>query len=252
MQLKPVKRYSEPTYPINTILEEHPELLYAVPERWRGNKAVIAALTGLCLLSASYHAQATKNVKSTPTRIAPVFQHGDGRGSFGCEAINPPVVLSEAEARQVIIEEAKRSGIVFNQKDVELPSVKIQLEVDMSLYPEGKTEVLKLDGKDTKRNIGFEYVSMDDTELWQAASNGTAHTVEPLKAAKLLRKQLATGKPRGTYGVFYDPFVRPKSADSRNQNVTEISEYDASKASKEELRAQVRDFIKWLKVEGVI
>jgi len=45
--------------------------------------------------------------------VAPIFRHGAGHGSFGCKAVNPPVFLSEDEARQVIIEEGETGGLSF-------------------------------------------------------------------------------------------------------------------------------------------
>jgi hypothetical protein len=110
MKVKPIKHYAGPNIPTSQILEEHPELLHLVPRRWHGNPTVIAALAGVCVLVSGCRQSAAKPAAS---RVAPLFQHGDGRGSFGCRAVNPPVFLSESEARQVIMDEAKRAGINF-------------------------------------------------------------------------------------------------------------------------------------------
>jgi hypothetical protein len=40
MRLKPLKRYQNPEYPIQAILEKHPELLRLIPKRWIRNPLV--------------------------------------------------------------------------------------------------------------------------------------------------------------------------------------------------------------------
>ena len=43
--------------------------------------------------------------------VAPIFQHGEGRGATGCIVMSPPVFLSEEEALQVIREEMAAKGV---------------------------------------------------------------------------------------------------------------------------------------------
>ena len=41
--------------------------------------------------------------------VAPIFQHGEGRGATGCIVMSPPVFLSEEEALLVVREELGKS-----------------------------------------------------------------------------------------------------------------------------------------------
>ena len=60
-------------------------------------------------------------------------------------------------------------------------------------------------------------------------------------------------KPAGVYAVFYDPNdAGPVVRDKKGQFDTAGYEKKALAACRQDLRAQVRDFVKWLKVQGVI
>jgi hypothetical protein len=105
--LKAVRSLPRPRYPTWDLVRTQPCLLAReVPDRWQGRAAVIAALTAATL-------GASASGKAGPSRrpIAVVFEHGAGRGSYGCEAIAPPTFLSEEEARQVVTEELRRAGL---------------------------------------------------------------------------------------------------------------------------------------------
>ena len=47
--------------------------------------------------------------------VAPIFEHGTGRGADGCVVVSPPVFLSEEEAVQVIREELAKQGIKLKE-----------------------------------------------------------------------------------------------------------------------------------------
>ncbi|MHB0998915.1 MAG: hypothetical protein ACYC27_06685 [Armatimonadota bacterium] len=271
MKITPLDKYTEPRFPTRAILDEHPELLRLVPERWQRNPIVLSALAGMCLLILSARDLSADPVKKSAPRIAPIFQHGDGRGAFGCEAINPPVFLSEDEARQVIIEEGKRAGITFTPSNQTLNNIKIKgANPDYSriddFQPEKvssttRTIPLKLDGTNAKRNISFEYVSERDVDeiMGEPIYTSTVYTVETLTAAKKLREGIRTAKPAGTYAVFYDPMSSPPgngffSSSSQTDWEKEQAEgyFKAMKTSREQLRKQVKSFIIWLKTQGVI
>ncbi len=129
MQIKPVPGYGKPGYPIRTEVDARPEILRLLPKRWQANPTVVAALTACIALANCGRIVAADTV----TTVAPVFKHGDGAGSFGCVAINPPVFLSEDEARKVIVEEAKRAGIEFTRDGRTI--AKIEIPTDSKLEP---------------------------------------------------------------------------------------------------------------------
>jgi len=245
MQIRPLGTYREPCYPTHTILDEHPELLRLVPKRWRGNPVVLAALTGVCvLLSGCRH-----DVSAGPPKVAPIFLHGDGRGTFAGKVLNPPVILPEDEARQVIVEEAKRAGISFSGAARTVQG----LPVPSGFNRQQRTKLvdLRLDGTDAKRNISFEYVSEADVGAWNT------NRLWPLGTAQLIRKGLVSVKPAGTYAVFYDPSSRAEPIKDKRGHIdwkAMQTEYKAAaqEVARRELRNQVRDFIKWLKAQGVI
>ncbi|MEN6370596.1 MAG: hypothetical protein ABFD64_01150 [Armatimonadota bacterium] len=286
MRVSPVKSYIEPKYPTSRILEEHPELLKLVPKRWQRNAVVLTALAGVCFLSTGLKAQtdAKSSKQAVPDKkpaaskamIAPIFKHGDGFGAFGCIAVNPPVFLSEEEARQVIVEEAKRAGIIFKADGREVRNIKMEVvdteTLDDSYRPKPKPKNLNLvlDGYDQKHNISYEYLSESDHKAWNLdTSCGTVIDYDMKGNAVNLVSALAAAKPAGTFAVFYDPCMgRVEVKQQLNgKSDKEIDPWDfsnegpefwktvdvkAKDLAREALRNQVKDFISWLKAEGVI
>ena len=272
MKVTAVKKYAEPGFPTHSILDEHPELLRIVPKRWRGNPVVLAALTTVCLLIFGSRSQADRVSADRMSRIAPIFEYGSGRGTFGCVATNPPVFLSEDEARQVIIEEGKKARILFSADAPTLLKVPVPITDRYSVWvgsdkgeekPKTRVLDLQLDGIDKQRKIGFEYVSSADFEEWERKDYTMACSVygyDYLGTAKVLREGLQQARPRGAYAVFYDPAA---TAPMKRYSADEFSKIDweaehkrleaeSRRLSCEQLRKQVQDFIKWLKAQGVI
>lgn len=275
MQVTPVKHYSEPSFPTRSILDERPELLRLVPKRWQRNPVVLAALTGLCALALGTRALADDTVFRPGVKVAPIFEHGEGQGGFGCIAVNPPVFLSEDEARKVILEEAKRNGINFKADSLTLDSLPVPItdryefmERDMP-KASGRPfhwQVFRLDGTDAARSISFEYVSNEDFESWERRPETTSCTASEYDikgAAVALQKNFVAFASKGNYVVFYDPCIGYQDAkkapgfkiDYKAKDMTaeyEKLRWKARELSSDLLRKQVRDFIKWLKTEGVI
>jgi len=209
MRIQPLKSYHQPAYPTRVILDAQPELLRLTPRRWQRNAVVLGALATICTITAVRWSRAAGTPQDV-SLVAPVFQHGEGRGSFGCVAVNPPTFLSEEEARQVIVDEGKKAGIVFAPDALTLSEVAIPFT---SLSPDksesgSKLQPLTLDGWDARRKVGYEYVSQDDYMKWKIEpSYSTAESFDLRKAADGLRDGLAQAKPAGAVGVFYDPLV---------------------------------------------
>lgn len=180
----------------------------------------------------------------------PIFAHGTGRGSYGCESVAPPVFLSEEEAMQVIAEECAAQGIdISGEKAISgtfpatstLPEATSGGESDKTYTGE-----LTLDGYSEDLGIGVEFVSTDDILDWQA-DTGMAATVEQYNL-KGTAQRLADCTDN--VAVFYDP-TADDYRDFTGSN--EESYVENGKAqSLEELREQVRDFLQWLKAQGVV
>jgi hypothetical protein len=151
LKIKPVEKYPDPKLPAKQILESHPELLGLVPKRWQTNPAV---LTALAVLTAMVSGCGEKQAGTMHAAVAPVFIHGEGRGSFGCKIINPPAYLTEDEAGDVVRQEAKRAGIVFRQPGDTLKNVAAPV-TDRYGETGKKTQraSLRLDGTDIRRHI---------------------------------------------------------------------------------------------------
>lgn len=136
-EIIPLKAYGTPKYP--TIAEIGRADLSRVPARWQGLHAVAATLgaAAMTLKAIALDAESAKPVADAPvvavpdaakdgakpfaavaktpvTDVCPLLPTaiaGEGRGGFGCVAMNPPVILSEGEALEIIEREFKRHGI---------------------------------------------------------------------------------------------------------------------------------------------
>lgn len=292
MKIEPIRRYATPQLPTREIVDESPELLRLLPKRWQANPAVVAALAACLAMSSCANGAADKASSGATSRVAPIFKHGEGRAAFGGMTTSPPAMLSEDEARNIIVGEAKKAGIVFRNDGTVLPT-----EVELPLLPvakfhvrvlsadgepvsganeppakperQTKTHRIVLDGNDAKRHIAFEFVTSADLLEWEGdprkATFSTVYEHDLLKTAEDLREGIAKAAPAGTYAVFYDPVVGPfdvvnkygykphlgKTVADREKEQAKVDAM-AKAFSREELRAQVKDFIKWLKAQGVI
>lgn len=281
MELKPIKRYVPPRYPTHDVLLEHPEILRFVPKRWRGNKLVLATLGAAAMLLVSCRHQSL-SVREHPVDapyVAPIFLHGEGRGGFGCVAVNPPVLLSEDEAFQVIRDEAKRTGIRFVRNGCTLSNVNVPCSTRFQgwLEPEtfvespagttpttpdsiryayqyqiGELRDLVLDGYDSTLRIAIEFISLEDYRAWKQPKppksyelTSSFNIIDICSTAVKFQNATNNDSLHTTLGVFYDPMCRDSWGERDGTRW-------AREASKEDLRLQVRDFIAWLKAQGII
>ena len=183
MKVKPLKSYRTPTYPEKYIVLRNPYILKALPQRWKGNAKIGVALSSIIMLmlagcgdktggngellgkdsgTEGIEVKQTNKTNISAPVITPIFKYRIGRGSFGCVSVAPPAFLSEAEAYEVISEEAKREGIVFEKGGLELDKVNMPL-TSLMYNPEDKDSVklkskkgsLALDGYDSNKRIAF-------------------------------------------------------------------------------------------------
>jgi len=213
MNVIPVCSYHDPAFPTRDVLYAHPELLRLAPNRWRHHRLVLTALAATGLLSGMQQAWAVGESVSPAPRIAPIFQHGDGNGSFGCIVVNPPVFLSEEEARQVITEEAKRLGLTFTSDSPTLEGVQVPI-TDRYAFDDGparwRKTTLVLDGEDARHKVAYEFVSEQDLDAWETRFHGIVSTVSHynlLGTAILLGQGLAKSEPEPRVGIFYEPGI---------------------------------------------
>lgn len=288
MDLKPVKNYKSPNYPDKKIILTNPDMLRLVPNRWSKCISTQIAFSSLLIMTLTacgqkydnsstsyipentpagasvYNSEHPDNSSNPTGCVAPIFEHGDGIGGFGCVSVSPPSFLSEEEAYQIIRDEAKKRGVNLEKsnellKDIQLPVTYMFPKKSMpnpdnpdefiEVYPSKtkKSGDLELDGYDKSKKIAFEFVSVDDFKGWKGESGiwSSFETYQVLDAAKTLREGIAEKENNKYIGIFYDPIA--------NVDFSEADSYAKTKqSSKELLRQQVADFIEWLKAMNVI
>ena len=283
MQLEKVRSYPIPRYPTAVQFHEEESVTRYMPRRWRSKRLVgqvllFTAISGLCSCTVPQAAPTeqaetdtepektpwylqlfresprteTKTERQEPLTV-PLFIHGDGRGSFGCDSVLPPVYLSEDEAAQVIRETAREYGVDFSGKGTveskKLPYTNVYgLETDKTYKGE-----LILDGYDAALGIGFEYVSQKDVSDWHK-DMGVMSTVETFDMKGTAER--LTDAVENT-AVFYDPgmdYSQMPNWHSEEDWNRAVEEYCSLQKERmlSDLRAQVVDFLEWLKGQGVI
>ncbi|PKM05554.1 MAG: hypothetical protein CVV17_03405 [Gammaproteobacteria bacterium HGW-Gammaproteobacteria-7] len=153
--------------------------------------------------------------------VAPIFEHGEGRGATGCVVVSPPVFLSEEEAMAVVREELARAGVTLTRaattlSDVVLPQRRTQYEQTPAGEYVRKTEeiagtgqALEVDAVDTAGRIAVEFVSEEDYFKLGGATSGSSVQSYDLKDAAIAVADKLKQSRRGLYfGVFYDPVER--------------------------------------------
>ncbi len=286
MQIERVRSYPVPRYPTAVQFHERENAARYMPRRWRGKRLVgqvllFTAMSGLCSCTIAptepagevQQAETDTGSEKTPWYLelfgggketaeetprteklsVPLFVHGEGRGSFGCDSVLPPVYLSEDEAAQVIRETAREYGVNFSGKGTveskKLPYTNVYGEEMKKTY---KGE-LALDGYDSTLGIGFEYVSQRDVSDWHM-DTGVMATVETFDM-KGTAERLAEAVT--DTAVFYDPgmdFTAMPDWNSEEDWERAVDEYCSRQKERmtEDLRAQVVDFLEWLKGQGII
>jgi hypothetical protein len=231
MKSKPVRKYTQPKYPTRLEIAVRPALLQRhQPPAWRKWPELTGA-AGLFLLADTARLPAADSSPKgsqalTQTNavaiVAPIFEHGEGRGADGCIVMSPPVFLSEEAALQVIREEMATKGVQLRTNQTKVAGVTFG-----SLWKPGvgsQQEPFKADVADPKKKVFVEFLSERDARLWdwerereERATRGTnsAFVVYssvnsydlPQTAAYFAKrvKQQATDKVY--FGTFYDPIA---------------------------------------------
>ncbi|NLE56936.1 MAG: hypothetical protein GX616_01135 [Planctomycetes bacterium] len=275
LECAPMKHCRFPVYPTRLEILADPDLLKRhIPATWlsRGEMAgllsVFLAVNGTGCSKDQPAASSTRpagsDLAGKAAIVAPIFEHGDGRGAVGCVVTNPPVFLSEEEALQVITEELAQAGLVLPQRNtqmegVAIPPRKYEFQLDwVSGEPRStlvvlsnKSKPLDLDLRDPAKGVAIEFVSASDyISLGGPASGSSVQGLDFKDVAGWVGKNVQE-QGRGLHAaVFYDPAARPTS-DRQPGSWKQRSE-DSKNESKRLLRLQVKDFVDWLKGQGVI
>ena len=276
MKVKPVIYSMKPKYPDKYSIDIN-ELMYYKPHRWMNKPLVISALSATILLSSCANELGITGSSDTTTLVTskittletsgtsnamsfniPIFFHGKGTGVIGCEVVNAPLFLTEEEAFAVISEELKLAGIEAIKNDK--ASSEVEVPVTNAYYEPGKEENKIVTSpqdftydaytKIGTKYINIEFVSNDDYKNWENKNQGVWSSVEYLN---LKGAAEALAKENNSVAAFYDPFTYYNYMETNvEMENTYDDEKEAHNASLEFLRSQVKDFMEWLKAEGVI
>ena len=223
--------------------------------------------------------------------VAPIFEHGTGRGAEGCFVVSPPVFLSEEEAIVIIREVLAKRGVMLKDgttiKDTRIPE---RLETDNK---EGKKRVeeldgeyfhpapLKLSGVDPKTKIGVTFISEKHySQLGGPLNDSSAREYDFREVAGYVAGKVKQSKEPIYLGIFYDPAadqkgtaigqlpseidvarakakkegrqLTDKEIDSMRQRAQQQAEYEGKEGARKLLREQVDDFVAWLKKQKAI
>ena len=265
MQIKPIKIKKEPEYPTEYLFINNPELFNNyIPLRWRANKVVSSALLAFILAGANscrlgnnatkstyskeqFNSQRDTNLTSSINNSAPIFVHGKGFGVVGCIVASPPVFMTEKEAMGIITDELEEHGITLETTNI---SIDLDLPIDTTIFKNKIT--MGIDAINIENNLLLEFISEEDyynLHLDIYDDTGLSVTSISLKdAADTIRAQVIRKKYNNLI-LFYDPLPAVKAKEGQN---FKTAAKDAKKEAKALLTAQVRDFIQWMKNEGMI
>lgn len=245
MKPRPVLHHDEPTYPTRR------EFLAAA--------AAAAAAAGISGCSGD---------ANVSTVVAPIFVHGDGRGSAGCVVVAPPVFLSEEEALQVIREELAKVGVTLGE-GMPLADVKVEYEDPESRIafanddwlgdvPRSTVQPADLSALDRNRRVGVSYITTKDYDQYRGGVFSTVTSWNTRDLAQKVADSVREQARRDLYvGVFYDPMeswdfddvasAKPDEEESESwKSRFDKVEAAAKRRSRDQLRKQVRDFVAWL------
>ena len=276
-KVTPARGLHVPRYP--TIHEIGNAELSRVPSRWANLKSVVASIgtAAMALKSLALEANETAesvapsaeapkrgaesarhavdNVSSTDVcPLAAVAIGGKGRGGFGCVAINPPVMLAEAEALEIIEKEFFKHGIKLKDcpelDGVTLPSA-----------PEKKRPVM-LDLGTEKGDVMVEFISFSDICRWRAPDDSMSFSTFSMadsRAAATNAVNAISARKGGepvTVGVFYDPFAyvpedwKPSDASADSGARWRERCAEGKRIAVEKLKAQIDSFFEYLARRG--
>jgi hypothetical protein len=291
MKAQALPKYQIPQYPSKLQVQEQPQLLRrCVSTRWQ--KLIDAGLSGAMLAGISlsgcqndsaqnpvligdsqidsmqnpdsFTATTSTQSKILTSLVAPIFEHGEGRGVTGCVVIAPATFISEEEAIIIIKEELAKNGIILDKENVLLEDIKIKpgtfdFAALQNLKNEEKSNPLEIDLQDSTKSVNIEYVSQEDYHnLGGQISMSTAKTIDTKNVARQVRNQIQSDTKQGIFGVFYDPIiqrimlVKPEEEKIPIADRFKAAQEQAKTEARDMLRQQVQDFADWLKEQKVI
>ena len=195
-----------------------------------------------------------KDITISANKIVPLFEYGDGIGSFGCVSVAAPYFMSEDEAFAILQAAFAEAGVALNAEAPEIKKATLPVTNRFNFVSDDKslkTQKGTLAPDGTVSGIPMEFVSIADVKAWESLNdNGMWASVEQYemkKAAQVLAKNNAG------LVVFYDPVVKVGMEWNNEENEERgwlKNEQEAHAESERLLRQQVQAFVAWLNTEG--
>lgn len=320
MNVHPIKQYRAPTYPTRlAVLSDSALLENHLPPAWRKTAQMASLAAFFLAVNGCVNNQTTRDIKpalpANPKEpvaaqisesnlpetlpviyhpksgkaavVAPIFEHGEGRGWVGCMMVAPPVFLSEDEALQIIADELSDVGINVSQKNLAINNVFLPRPYGNQDRGNPKPFPFSADLIDTTKEIAIEYVSEGDCFDLEKNTGGPIGTnYQFIDVARFMDEKVKTNSKGLYFAAFYDPYTKITKEEFNNwmkefnvfeDDLMEMEKIDKEKSiemrndlmkiyekkqdilihhkkleSKLQLRLQVKDFIEWLKGQGVI
>ena len=258
MNARPAKRCKRPAYPTRREVAADPALLERhVPEAWKRSARLAAAAA--MLAGAGTVALTPGCASGPPAKVAPIFDHGTGRGALGCVMVVPPAFLSEEEALQVISEVLAEQGLTSSGAP---PALKGVAFVGHRVNPEAVTYAdqfssartpLVPDFFDPAKNVAVEFVSEDDyVGLCHGEFHSSVGSYDILDLAHTMSMAVREFSSGLYFAALYDPMVSYNLWDRKDHEDANARWERTKEQSRQLLREQVKDFVDWLKGQGVI
>ena len=302
--VSPLRKYATPRYPTAGAIGKAD--LSRVPARWKGLHALASTIGAAALglktlaleagdvpMAPSHPVEAVPDAKAPReaetkapvTDVCPLPTEaiaGDGEGAFGCVAMNPPVILSEGDALEIIEREFKKRGIELvdapELDGVEAPASKLEREQEnanlvvnrirsrragLGMPRKKRNWVFDLGTRDG--SIMIEYISSWDDDIWMRDpwAGSSVSTSQPRVAAELAVDgfgKRTEGKPVNV-GVFYDPLVCVSDEECKKfeevlsktggwKKYSELRDKRGRELSEARLVAQIEYFFDYLAKKG--
>jgi hypothetical protein len=269
MNSKPIRKYTQPKYPTRLEVAARPGLLRRhQPPAWRKWPELTGAVGFFLLADPARLVAADSPTKGGQTKapsqavavVAPIFQHGEGRGTAGCIVISPPVFLSEEEAMQVIGEEMATKGVQLRTNQTTLAGITVERFVWLvSAAPTGATngptstgpafEIKQVpfntDAADPKKKVYVEFLSERDKNTWDRERRNEGEDIFsgsvrfydlPKTAAYVAQRVKRQATERLYFGTFYDPLAGTADISKR---AAELMAAGEAKSSNKAVEAKV-------------
>jgi hypothetical protein len=302
--IKPVETVPEPGYPDKYAAEARQALVQAHPSRWLRKPLIVGVLSASVALGLSgcddYRIGGPFTTGGAPTLMptetgtddialgedfitmgepaplpalneffVPLFEYGEGTGSYGCMSVTAPVFMSEEEAFAILAATFAEAGLTLDKADTTLVGATLPVtdiysdrDKDHSATTQGGLIINGL--LNIEQGLPVKFVSTDDVTAWHK-DTGMYCTVSYYRVREAARTLAGNNRE---LVVFYDPIAMPGieelwsfwqeegESDEDYWVRREIAHADYKQAAKAEseqhLREQAEAFVDWLHGEGVL